>query len=57
MKAKRHPISFRCNEDLYRMVHAAAEASGRSVAQEIEFRLEMDFFAQRVIALAMREGT
>lgn len=40
---KRHPIGIRTTKELHDRVESAAKRSGRSIAQEIEFRLERSF--------------
>src|SRR5262249_28072752 len=65
-EVKRHPIGLRTTKAMYEALHAAAEQSGRSVAQEIEFRLEMslssrpkhiDVLANAVAQVAELVGT
>jgi hypothetical protein len=41
--AKRHPLSMRTTLDIKRRLERAAVASGRSIAQEVENRLERSF--------------
>lgn len=41
--AKRHPLSFRTTTKLRSRMLVACEESGRSLAQEIEYRLEQSF--------------
>lgn len=48
-EAKREPIAFRVTPTMKDEITRAAEASGRSIAQEIEGRLEMSFFEDRVL--------
>jgi hypothetical protein len=40
---KRHPLGIRTTARLARLIEEAARESGRSVAQEIEYRLEKSF--------------
>lgn len=40
---KRHALHLRTTRELREQIGAAAEASGRSMAQEVEFRLERSF--------------
>jgi hypothetical protein len=40
---KRRAISFRTTEALYSQIRTVSEASGRSMAQEIELRIEASF--------------
>lgn len=42
----RHPISFRTTADLREKMEKAASVAGRSLTQEIEFRLEASFLRQ-----------
>ncbi|MBV8736484.1 MAG: hypothetical protein JO007_04345 [Alphaproteobacteria bacterium] len=42
-KGKRYPVGIRTTKQLKDLLHAAATASGRSVAGEIEHRLEQSF--------------
>jgi len=48
-EGKRYAIGLRTTKDLKDQLDAAAEASGRSLAQEVEYRLEMSFFREREI--------
>lgn len=41
--AKRHPLSFRTTLAVRERIEADAKANGRSIAQEIEFRLEAGY--------------
>lgn len=41
--AKRHAVGIRTTRELKAQIEEAAEASGRSMAQEIEYRLETSF--------------
>jgi hypothetical protein len=45
-EVKRHPIGFRTTKALFDRIHQAAEASQRSIAQEVEARLEHGFAAE-----------
>jgi TraY domain len=42
-QAKRHPLNMRTTEAMRRRLEQAAEASGRSLVQEVEHRLERTF--------------
>src|SRR4051812_22965736 len=42
-EVKRHSVGLRTTKAMYDRLHAAAAESVRSVAQEIEYRLEMSF--------------
>lgn len=55
IEAKRHAIGFRTTLDLKLRIEAAAAESRRSVAQEIELRLERSFDAD-LIRNAVREA-
>src|SRR5215831_17637075 len=46
---ERVPMSFRVPSELKEMMDQAAEKSGRSVAQEIELRLQNSFRSERVL--------
>lgn len=46
---ERVPMSFRVRPELKNRMDAAAAESGRSVAQEIELRLEQSFLIERLI--------
>ncbi|KAA0121394.1 TraY domain-containing protein [Methylobacterium sp. P1-11] len=48
--AKRHWLSARTTAELNQILKDAAQTSGRSVSQEIEFRLEKSFLAEKVEA-------
>ena len=39
-RGKRHPLNMRTTAKLRLQMEAAAEKSGRSLAQEVEYRLE-----------------
>lgn len=47
---KRIPIGFRTTPEFKAKIDAAAAASGRSLAQEIELRLEQSFRDDRIEA-------
>lgn len=51
-KAKRHVIAVRATEDFRAKIDAAAANSGRSMSQEIEFRLERSFEEDRLREVA-----
>src|SRR5258705_10464765 len=40
---KRYPLNMRTTRELRERIEAAARASGRSLVQEVEFRLEQSF--------------
>jgi len=40
---KRYPLNMRTTKELREKIEAAARASGRSLVQEVEFRLEQSF--------------
>ena len=42
-EGKRHPLNMRTTKEIRDRLEAAATASGRSLAQEVEFRLEAWF--------------
>jgi hypothetical protein len=50
--ARRIPLSFRTTPELYERMRAASMASGRSMTQEVEIRLEASF-AQDGLAVAL----
>ena len=47
--AKRHPLNMRTSKDLRDRLEASASASGRSLAQEVEFRIYDSFQHERDI--------
>jgi hypothetical protein len=47
-QGKRHPIAIRTTKELKERLERASAASGRSLAQEMEFRLERSFEVQDV---------
>lgn len=47
--AKRYSIGFRTTKDLKDALDTAAAESGRSLAQEVEHRLELSFFREQEI--------
>ncbi len=51
---KRLTLTTRITEDLREKLEAAAEASGRSLSQEIELRLTQSFTADETLATAER---
>jgi hypothetical protein len=56
-EGKRHPLNMRTTAELRAKIEAAAAASGRSLVQEVEYRLERSFLADEVraaVAEAMR---
>lgn len=46
---KRHPLNMRTTKDVRERLEAAAGAAGRSLAQEVEFRLERSFHADDLL--------
>jgi hypothetical protein len=48
-EAKRHPLGIRTTKKLKDLLQRAADSSGRSVAQEIEFRLEQCFSLETIL--------
>lgn len=42
-EGKRHPISFRTTKEVRERIEADAKANGRSISQEIEFRIEAGY--------------
>ena len=46
-KAKRHAVGIRTTKELKDSLQRAADLSGRSLAQEIEFRLEQSFEVEK----------
>ena len=52
---RRHAIGLRTTKTLYDRIHAAAEKAGRTVSQEIEYRLEQSFGPMEVPDTAPRE--
>ena len=52
-EVKRHPVGFRTTAALKDQLEKAAKASGRSVAQEVEFRLEGSFRNEALLGEAM----
>lgn len=45
---KRYPLNMRTTRELRERIEAAATASGRSLVQEVEYRLERSFWADDV---------
>src|SRR5262245_43687158 len=56
MEGKRYPLNMRTTFELRRDVEAAATASGRSLAQEAEYRLERSYLRQQGMVDAMEFG-
>ena len=56
VEGKRYPLNMRTTFELRRNLEAAATASGRSLAQEAEYRLERSFLSQQVMFEAMEFG-
>ena len=54
-KGKRYAIGIRTTKELRGLLQQAADLSGRSLAQEIEFRLERSFDRKQTLADAMLE--
>jgi hypothetical protein len=50
-KGKRYPLGIRTTRELKNLLQEEADASGRSMAQEIEFRLERSVHADRQSAM------
>src|SRR5215471_13276718 len=48
-KGKRYPLNMRTTRELRERIEAAAEASGRSLVQEVEYRLEQSFERQAIL--------
>ncbi len=48
-KGKRHAVGIRTTRELKDLLQRAADLSGRSVAQEIEFRLEQSFEVEKTL--------
>jgi hypothetical protein len=46
-EGKRYPLGIRTTKELRERLEAAAKASGRSLAQEVEFRLERSYEQDR----------
>jgi hypothetical protein len=46
---KRYPLNMRTTKELREKIEAAARTSGRSLVQEVEFRLELSFNQDSVI--------
>lgn len=53
-KGKRYPLNMRTTLELRQKIDDAAKLSGRSLVQEVEYRLEQSFLQQNFSAL-MRE--
>jgi hypothetical protein len=51
-EGKRHPLNMRTTEDIREKLENAAAVSGRSLAQEVEYRLERSFAETDIIARA-----
>ena len=49
-KGERNSLGFRVTADLKKKLMQSAEASGRSVSQDAEFRLEQSFSVENVLA-------
>jgi hypothetical protein len=52
--ARRRALSFRTTPELYARMQAAAAASGRSLTQEIELRLERSFADEEIAGTLSR---
>jgi hypothetical protein len=53
---KRHALGIRTTKQLKDLLQRAADSSGRSIAQEIEFRLEQSFERERTLADGMTDA-
>jgi hypothetical protein len=53
VKGKRYPVNIRTTFDVRTQLEAAAAASGRSLAQEAEFRIEQTFAAEKSLIEAL----
>ncbi len=49
-EGKRHPLNMRTTKEIRERLEAAARASGRSLAQEAEFRLQQSFGRDEIMA-------
>ena len=49
-EGKRHPLNMRTTKEIRGSLEGAAKASGRSLAQEAEFRLERSFGRDEIMA-------
>ena len=49
-EGKRYALGLRTTKELRDLLQQAADSSGRSLAQEIEFRLERSFERERTLA-------
>lgn len=47
---KRHPLNMRTTQEMRAKLEAAAAKSGRSLAQEVEYRLDQSFLEDAIIA-------
>ena len=56
VEGKRYPLNMRTTFELRRDLEVAAKASGRSLAQEAEYRLERSFLGQQGVFDAMEFG-
>jgi hypothetical protein len=52
---KRFPLSLRTTKELRQKLERASAQSGRSLAQEIETRLERSFHQEETVAITVRE--
>jgi predicted HicB family RNase H-like nuclease len=50
-ETKRHPMSFRVTKELKARMAAAVAASGRSICQEVEIRLEQSFDREALLKM------
>jgi predicted HicB family RNase H-like nuclease len=48
LPGKRYPLNMRTTKELRDKIEEAARASGRSLVQEVEFRLESSFLQQEI---------
>jgi hypothetical protein len=50
-KGKRYPLNMRTTRELRDRIEAAAHASGRSLVQEVEYRLEQSFQEEELMVV------
>jgi TraY domain len=53
---KRYPLNMRTTKQVRDRLAKAADKSGRSLAQEVEFRLERSLYVERHLMLARGDG-
>ena len=56
-KGKRHSLTIRTTKELRESLEQAAEASGRSLAQEVELRLERSFDRDRMAEILVAQNS